>query len=190
MLSEMKSFWISSLFFALAYSIALPRSDLISYDGYKVFRVKTQGRIDSLRENLSSFSYDEWSQEPTHLDIVISPEELPAFEKLGLDSHCMHQDLGSSIKDESARQSVWKRQLDDLSWFDSYHSYGDHRQYFDDLHTAFPDNSEIVSSGTSFEGRDIFGIHLWGSSGPGKPAILWHGTVHAREWITAMVSTR
>jgi murein tripeptide amidase MpaA len=37
----------------------------------------------------------------------------------------------------------------------------------------------------SYEGRDIFGVHLWGADGPGKPAVLYHGTVHAREWITA-----
>jgi hypothetical protein len=30
-------------------------------------------------------------------------------------------------------------------------------------------------------------IHMWGADGPGKPAILWHGTVHAREWIVAPV---
>jgi hypothetical protein len=28
---------------------------------------------------------------------------------------------------------------------------------------------------------------MWGADGPGKPAILWHGTVHAREWIVAPV---
>jgi len=183
----MKSFLVHSLLAALASGIALPKPDFISYDGYKVFRVKTQGQLESIQEKLSSLSYDEWNRGPTQLDIAIPPDQLAAFEKLGLDSHCMHQDLGLSIEEESAEQSVWKRQLNDLSWFDSYHPYDNHRQYFDELHTAFPDNSEIVSSGTSYEGRDIFGIHLWGTDGPGKPAVLWHGTVHAREWITAMV---
>jgi murein tripeptide amidase MpaA len=32
-------------------------------------------------------------------------------------------------------------------------------------------------------------IHMWGSGGPGKPAVLWHGTVHAREWIVAPVGS-
>lgn len=31
---------------------------------------------------------------------------------------------------------------------------------------------------------------MWGADGPGKPAVLWHGTVHAREWIVAPVSIR
>lgn len=33
------------------------------------------------------------------------------------------------------------------------------------------------------------GIHIWGSGGKGsKPAVLIHGTVHAREWITTMTT--
>lgn len=35
----------------------------------------------------------------------------------------------------------------------------------------------------------MFGVHFWGADGPGKrPAVVYHGTVHAREWITAPVS--
>ncbi|KAK5952559.1 hypothetical protein OHC33_006605 [Knufia fluminis] len=183
----MRSFLINSLLVALASSIAVPKPGYVSYDGYKVFRVKTQGQLDIIRHKLSSLAYDEWSQEPTHLDIAISPDELSTFESLGLDSHCMHENLGASIRAETSKSSIWKRQVDDMSWFDNYHPYEDHMAYFDDLHSKFPDNSEMVSSGTSYEGRDIFGIHLWGAEGPGKPAVLWHGTVHAREWITAMV---
>lgn len=60
-------------------------------------------------------------------------------------------------------------------------------EYIDGLQKAFPDNSEIISSGTSYEGRDLVGLHLWGKDGPGKPAVLYHGTVHAREWISSKV---
>jgi hypothetical protein len=45
-----------------------------------------------------------------------------------------------------------------------------------------------VTSGNSLNGNPITGIHFWGSSGKGvKPAIVFHGTVHAREWISTMV---
>ena len=56
----------------------------------------------------------------------------------------------------------------------------------DDLVDGFP-NSEIFVSGKSLEGRPQKGIHFWGKNGKGKnQAILWHGTTHAREWISAM----
>lgn len=47
-------------------------------------------------------------------------------------------------------------------------------------------NSAIVTVGNSPEGRPVTGIQIWGSQ-KGKPAIVWHGTTHAREWITTMV---
>ncbi|KAI0593144.1 zinc carboxypeptidase [Biscogniauxia sp. FL1348] len=163
-------------------------STSLSYDGYKVLRVKTNGQPSAVLERLSALAFDEWEhQDGHHVDIVIAPDQLGTFEMLGLDFHVMHDDLGGSIAAESASKSVWKRQAEDLSWYDSYHDYEDHIQYFQDLHDLFPDNSQLVSSGISYENRSIFGLHLWGADGPGKPVVLYHGTVHAREWITAKV---
>ncbi|KIV90558.1 hypothetical protein PV10_07846 [Exophiala mesophila] len=184
----MKLFHVAPLLLPLATAIAVTKPDFISYDGYKVFRVKTEHQLHRVQHLLSTIEFEQWNDDiDRHIDIMLSPEQLPAFESLNLDSHCMHSDLGDSIRAESARSSVYKRQVDDMSWYDSYHDIEEHEQYLSDLQAEFPDNSEIVSSGTSYEGRDIFGIHLWGNDGPGKPAILWHATVHAREWITAPV---
>lgn len=78
-----------------------------------------------------------------------------------------------------------------ISWFNSYHPYADHIQFLNDLQSAFPSNSEIVVAGNSIEGRPITGLHFYGSAGKGvKPAVVLHGTVHAREWITTLVSSR
>lgn len=61
-------------------------------------------------------------------------------------------------------------------------------QWLTDLQAAHPDNSEIVVEGASYEGRNITGIHIWGSGGKDtKPAAVFHSTIHAREWITTMV---
>ncbi|KAF5005055.1 hypothetical protein FDECE_8471 [Fusarium decemcellulare] len=174
------------LTFSFLASLSLANA-LVSYDGWKVVRVDTRNDVGLVRSRLASINYDEWSQEDSYLDIAIPGNQILTFGTLGLDSYVLHEDLGRSIAAESAPRQLWKRQADDLSWFDSYHSYEDHKAYFESLHETFPDNSEIVSTGTSYEGRDIWGIHFWGADGPGKPAVLWHGTVHAREWIAAPV---
>jgi hypothetical protein len=58
-----------------------------------------------------------------------------------------------------------------------------------DLQAGFTGQSEIFTAGTSVQGRPLTGIHIWGSGGKGsKPAVLIHGTVHAREWITTMTT--
>lgn len=73
------------------------------------------------------------------------------------------------------------------TWFNSYHAYADHMTFLKDLQAAYPANSEIIEIGTTIEKRPITGIHIYGSGGKGiKPAVILHGTVHAREWITTM----
>ncbi|KAI1108147.1 hypothetical protein F5Y14DRAFT_108446 [Nemania sp. NC0429] len=156
-----------------------------SYDGFKVFRVKTHGRAPEVKERLSNITFDQWNYDVnSHIDIVLAPGQLSKFEALGLEFETMHDDLGASIAAESIPSSLWKRRDGDLAWFDSYHDYKDHIKYLQKLHDQFRRNSEIISSGTSYEKRSLNGIHLWGAGGPGKPAILYHGTVHAREWIS------
>jgi murein tripeptide amidase MpaA len=57
-----------------------------------------------------------------------------------------------------------------------------------ELQASLPGNSAIFTAGTSVQGRTLTGIQIWGSGGRGsKPAILFHGTVHAREWIATKV---
>lgn len=74
----------------------------------------------------------------------------------------------------------------DLSWFNSYHPYAEHLTFINQLQAKFTANSKVVTSGTSYEGRVITGLHIFGSSGGGKkPAVIFHGNVHAREWITS-----
>ncbi|KAK2027527.1 zinc carboxypeptidase [Colletotrichum zoysiae] len=175
-----------SLSIAVIYLVATGAS--LSYDGYQVLRVRTGTRMAFIRQKLGTIKFDEWDTvRNKHIDIAVSPDQIEPFMKLSLDYHVMHKDLSRSIAEESAANEVWKRQVYDLSWYSSYHPYEDHKAYFKALHIAFPNNSNLVSSGTSHEGREIFGIHFWGANGPGQPAILWHGTVHAREWIVAPV---
>ncbi|GAW24790.1 hypothetical protein ANO14919_143840 [Xylariales sp. No.14919] len=179
----------SILAVVVAGASAIPTKGVSSsYDGFKVFRVKTHAHPSVVQEKLTNVTFEQWNHDVnSHIDIVLAPDQLPAFAELGLEYDVMHEDLGASITAESAYSSVWKRQAGDPSWFDSYHDYQDHIQYFQSLHDLLPDNSEIISSGYSYENRSLHGIHLWGADGPGKPAVLYHGTVHAREWISTAV---
>ncbi|KAI8964496.1 hypothetical protein F5Y11DRAFT_363786 [Daldinia sp. FL1419] len=185
----MRSTLLAWLLAPLAASIPTsPKKDAVSYDGYKVLRVNTRGNLLAMEGKLSGIHYEQWNRDIyEHLDILVSPDQFATFETLDFDYQVMHDNLGESIAVESTSKPVRKRYAGDLSWFDSYHDYEDHIQYFQDLHEAFPNNSELISSGTSYEGRNIFGLHLWGAGGPGKPAVLYHGNVHAREWITSPV---
>lgn len=146
----------------------------MNYEGYQVLRVKTLNQLATVQAKLATIPHEKWNHDvDTHMDIVISPDQVSSVESFGLDYRILHRDLGESIAAESQVRTAYKRDIDDLSWFDSYHSYTDHVQYFTDLHEAFSENSELVYSGQSFENRTIHGIHLFGDEGPGKPAVLY-----------------
>lgn len=179
-------------FLPLAFGGLVDRDDHVNYDGYRVYRVHSNGEAPSILSKLSALSYQRWNYcSDEHIDISLAPDAADEFEKLGLEYSVMHQDLGADIIAESAGSSIKyeKRQngaLPSDSWFDSYHAYADHVQYWKDLNAAFPNNSQYFVAGKSYEKRDVFGLKLYGNSTGDKPAIIWHSNVHAREWITSM----
>lgn len=177
----------------LAFGSLVPKDDAVNYDGYRVYRIHSGENPADVLSKISALSYQRWNYcSDEHIDISLSPEDADKFEAMGLEYAVMHQDLGADILAESAGSEVQyvKRQngaLPSDSWFNSYHPYADHVQYWKDLNRAFPENSQYFVAGKSYEKRDIFGLKLFGNStGTTKPAIIWHSNVHAREWITSM----
>jgi hypothetical protein len=171
---------------ATTLASVLPREEAVSYDGYKVFHIDTNGDADAVLSALSAIPHDQWNLDTSdHVDISVAGGDVDAFKALGLSYSVMHEDLGKEIAAEGDfgdYESISRRQLGLLpspSWFESYHSYDQHIQYWRDLNAAFPSNSEWFVAGKSFEGRDIFGLKLFGNASEvAKPAVIWHGTTH------------
>jgi len=176
-----------------------------SYDGWKVYRINVNGKNSELSKAVNKIGLHTWKGKPeasSVVDVVVAPSQFDAFEKVAgqFTVELMHDDLGQSIAAEAdfpvyttsaslADGGVSTQAVPSESWFTAYHSLADHTQFLKDLAGAYPNNAEIFSAGKSNEGRDINGIHIWGSGGKGsKKGIVIHGTVHAREWITTMVA--
>lgn len=189
--------YLASSFGAIAGSTVQPRK--VSYDGYGVFRLPVGSYISKVAEIVDKLELDTWKsfKKPgAYADVVVPPEKLEAFhqEVAGLEGvEVMHEDLGASIV---AEQEPAMTILEDSStaainttWFSAYHSYSDHLSYLKGLQAQYPNNVQSVTSGSSLQGNTITGIQIYGSAGPGvNPAVVFHGTVHAREWITTLVS--
>jgi hypothetical protein len=129
------------------------------YEGTKVYHIKTGRHSANVQKSLVNFSHNVWELASDHIDVAIPRHEVAMFEALKLDTRVLHADLGASIAAEGEVKSTWKRGEYNTSgdWFDSYHPYDDHIDYFRELQKSFPDNSNWTSSGTSYEGRDIYG---------------------------------
>ena len=151
---------ISNLAWLSLVTAATIRSpETTSYEGYKVYHIKTGRQSAQVRRELSKISHNVWETGSDHIDVAIPPHEVATFEALGLSTRLLHDNLGSSIAKEAETKTAWKRQ-DNFSgdWFDSYHPYDEHIQFFKDLQESFPEQSNWTSSGTSDEGRDIYGF--------------------------------
>ncbi|KAK3299584.1 carboxypeptidase [Chaetomium fimeti] len=185
------SLLVSSGLLALASAASVPSSERKSYDGYKVVRLTVGEDAAKVQDMVDRLGLATWMGKPranANTDIVVPPSVLGAFEAeiAGMKAVTMHNDLGASIANE-ATFSTYAVGSANATWFDSYHKYSEHLQFLEDLQAQYPNQSEVISAGESLKGNAITGIHFWGSSGKGKPAVVFHGTVHAREWISTMV---
>lgn len=172
------------------------RNAKVNYDGHQVWSI-TPASLEEARDLEKRFARYHTHPIRNSLSVVIPHAEVAHFNSLGLNARLANSNLGQYIRDTD-RPSTYNRdlrkrgELPDLAWFDTYHAYEDHLQYWDDLISAFPKNSRKFEIGQSWENRSIYAFQLWGNGGKSKdkekPVILWHATVHAREWISTMVS--
>ena len=66
-----------------------------------------------------------------------------------------------------------------------YMSYAESLAFLDEMQKRYPDLIEVVKIGSTFESRDIVLVKISNDvrSADEKPAMLYTGSIHAREWI-------
>ncbi|KAF8428088.1 hypothetical protein EV426DRAFT_543859 [Tirmania nivea] len=190
------------LIFALldVASVALALPPKVTYDGVKVYRIDVGSSPEAvaiIKNLVSKLGLALWTVEivkNSHVDLEVPKYLVNAFKEAtkGYVVSVMHEDLGQSIYKESASTGAQSGSGDSTvgsTFFNAYHPYAEHLQLMDDLVAQFPDHAEIVVAGNSEQGRPITGIHIWGSAEKGsRPAVIFHGTSHAREWISTMTT--
>ncbi|KAK2024406.1 zinc carboxypeptidase [Colletotrichum zoysiae] len=177
---------------ASAASVAFESPEPVSYDGTKVFRVSVGDEVDRVNDIVNKLQLSTWKGAPragAFADIVVPAADVGTFEAeiAGLNVTTMHEDLGASIASESTF-STYAVGSANATWFNSYHAYADHLKFLNDMVSSYPNNAEIVTSGKSLQGNAITGIHIHGATKGTKPAVVFHSTVHAREWISTMAN--
>ncbi|KAF2197694.1 hypothetical protein GQ43DRAFT_424031 [Delitschia confertaspora ATCC 74209] len=182
----MKSFLLSSLLFSTILAGVVPRAtEKVDYHGFKVLRLELtekSAKVEAKIEELVAHVLNPGTS--SVLDVVVSADKVKAVSAFAKKSTVITEDVGLALEGEGGISAY---SVPSETWFTAYHSYADHMQFIKDLQASFTSNSEIITAGTSVQGRVLTGIHIWGSGGKGsKPAVLFHGTVHAREWITTM----
>jgi murein tripeptide amidase MpaA len=164
------------------------------YDGHRVVRAE----ILSIRDMrvMLALSPDPWSHgmRMGTMDFRVPPEALAALERSGVRYSVLIDNVQALIDGERARLAEGDGGAAGeivQGWFDNYRDYAAVNDYLDELAALEPGIAEVFEVGQSLEGRAIRGIRI---SGPdvndpslAKPAVLFNGCQHAREWVAVMV---
>ena len=75
-------------------------------------------------------------------------------------------------------------------FYNNYRSLAEYESRMDQLIADHPTLASPITIGTSVEGREIRGMRITGtgSNSVAKKAVVFHGLIHAREWISGMVT--
>jgi carboxypeptidase A4 len=154
------------------------------FDGERVVRVTVAD--ESQLATALELTDDVWSHEigVGPIDMRVNATQFAALQATGLPFEVLIQDLQEKV--EAERFSIEAGG----GFFDAYHRYEDVNAYLNTLAGLRPDLAQVITIGTSVQGRSLVAIRI---TGPGdstnRPEILFHGGQHAREWITVPVTT-
>jgi murein tripeptide amidase MpaA len=181
------------LLLAPASPIPPAAEPVVRYDRHSVVRV-TIRTSRQLRTALA-LTDDVWSHQVGiggEIDIRVSPEQFEALAASGLEFRILIEDLQERIDAERAEIDRLAN-LDNRSWFETYHPWETIRDYTHQLAAEFPHLATSHVIGQSIEGRDIFAIRITGTGGATpvnqRPAVFFNGCQHAREWVSPATVT-
>jgi carboxypeptidase A4 len=158
---------------------------------------------------------DLWHSNPhlLQVDVAVSGEALRGFvslaQSLGARVDTLVENLRVTLAEAHLTHLQARRQLygegeqglvhgataslaaNDTSFFTAYHTLPELEAYLTQLVQEYPGLAELVTIGKSVEGQDINGIRISADVGNAgqKPAIVYNGLVHAREWISGATVT-
>lgn len=172
----------SIVLLALSLSLSAPAR----YDDHAIVRVWVDDHAEL--SWLRSVS-EELLQErpgPGFVDARVTDAQRRALAAAGVSYELRREDLQHDIDAERARLAATRTPVAG-AWFDDFRDYDSIMAELDRIAADAPTLARVVELGSSLEGRPIRALRL--SHAPeGAKAVLFTGTMHAREWLATMVS--
>ncbi|XP_055380609.1 zinc carboxypeptidase-like [Condylostylus longicornis] len=123
-------------------------------------------------------------------NIIVSPQEEDNFQSL-LTKH----NITFRLYDENVQETLdqeekilgrsnSKKQYD----WTTYHTLEETYDWMKNLSNTYPEYIELLSAGSTYEGREILGVKISYKSENNK-GVLIEGGIHAREWISPATTT-
>jgi carboxypeptidase A1 len=160
----------------------------VRYDNHKVVRVQVSF-WDQVREihGLGAMLLSD-GEGPGQVDYLFPPDAMAGLEALGIPYQVLNENIQKDIDAEWERlSSAPKVNPRDPAWFADYKALDQVVLKLQTMVADHPELASLIDIGDSIEGRDMWALRVTGPGGGDKPAVLFDGTQHAREWIAVMV---
>ena len=129
-----------------------------------------------------------WSERPGPgaVDARIAPGRMQQLRATGLEFEIRISNVQSQIDLERARLTS-SPTAHGADWFSDFRDLSEIQAKLQDMVAAAPDRVELQTIGESLEGRPIEALRI-GYAATSAPAVLYTGTMHAREWLATMAT--
>jgi murein tripeptide amidase MpaA len=122
----------------------------------------------------------------TEADVRIAPEDMGRVTDYLISHGIQYSVMIKDVEALAQEQIALGGPEDD--WFTAYHDYNATVNWVKNLVAQYSSIATLVTIGTSFEGRTIYGVRVTGNGARNgtnaKPGIFYDGGIHAREWIS------
>ncbi|KAJ3079574.1 hypothetical protein HK102_003690, partial [Quaeritorhiza haematococci] len=166
----------------------------MQFDDQQVWRlnVTDTSHFEGLQRIVEELNLDLWSNLRTGpVDIRVSlnqhADKLENYLKT-LQPPVSHSVMIDDVQDLVETERQQQESLKGGGFFAKYHAYDVIIKFMEELQKAKPDLVEIFTVGKTYEKRDIRGIKIGSKSESSKKEIVFHGGIHAREWIGPAVT--
>lgn len=159
------------------------------FDGYQIVRVevKTEAELAALEQ--LGVEILNCSPGIGPMDVLVSPDQIAAVREVARTVRVLQDDVQGMVDRQRATLAV--AGADPFAdFFLSYHPYegdGGILWYMNELVTRYPTLASMVNVGTTLEGRTIWGVRITSNAVAVKPAAVYFGCEHAREWVACTV---
>ncbi len=124
-------------------------------------------------------------------DVRMQPAQFQALQQTDVPHSVLFDDIQAAVEAERADIEFRRANpLDFPSWYDNYKTLAEVQAHVQALAEENPALATYVPIGHSLSGLEIFAIRI---TGPGpvaeRPAVVYTGTQHAREWVSPMTVT-
>lgn len=173
--------------------IKISSSEKARYDFYRMYRIlpKSDDHIKILKDIQNRSDSYKFIKDPIKINeevlFILAPHKLAEFTDLmeseGISYELVDENFQKHIDAEAV---VLTRAKQDFGW-ESYYELDVINKWLDTMVEKFPNQTEIVIGGKSYEGRQIKGVKL--SYKENNPGVFIEGGIHAREWISPATVT-